>query len=101
MPTILSPPIAFLIYSAVILALLRLNTRPSRRTDLYAGGEVHPEPDLPGQSGPGGSTTYFSTALFFAVLHLGVLVLATGAPPALGLIYLGGLAVTLVMLLMG
>lgn len=110
---ILTPPIAILVYIglvALLYAFGRLLAPASRATpagtSLYAGGEVA----ATHKAAPG-YRRFFVVALFFAVFHLGALMLATaglvgGAAmlgPALGtavLLYVGGLALTLVILLL-
>ena len=112
MSIILTPPVAFLIYIALVIVLYgfgRLMAPAARRTtaksSLYAGGEIAATT----KAAPG-YRRFFIVALFFAVLHLGALVLATaglagGAAlgPALWtalLLYLGGLSLTLIILLL-
>ncbi|CUS02143.2 conserved membrane protein of unknown function [Candidatus Promineifilum breve] len=113
MSIILTPPVAFLIYIALVIVLYgfgRLMAPAARRTtaksSLYAGGEIAATT----KAAPG-YRRFFIVALFFAVLHLGALVLATAGLaggsigfaatmwPAL-LFYLGGLAVALLILLL-
>ena len=112
MDFILSPPVAFLIY-VLLVALLygfgRLLAPAARRSvaknSLYAGGEVA----ATAKAAPG-YRRFFIVALFFAVLHLGALVLATAGlaagaiavGPGFGialLIYVAGLGLTLLILL--
>jgi NADH:ubiquinone oxidoreductase subunit 3 (subunit A) len=100
---LLSPLLAFLIY-AVMVALTsglgRLFSAKGRQTELksstYASGEENdPIPAAPGYR------QFFVVALFFAVLHLGVLMLgSSGLSPTAG-IYLLGLALALVALILG
>lgn len=112
MRILLTPPVAFLIYIALVIVLYgfgRLMAPAARRTaaksSLYAGGEIA----ATSKAAPG-YRRFFVVALFFAVLHLGALVLATaglaggggfgaGLWPAL-LFYLGGLAIALLILLL-
>jgi hypothetical protein len=92
-----SPPAALLIYGLGLYGLLRLLTRTPRRSSLYAGGELHTD----GRSAPG-YRPFFVFALFFAVAHLGALILATAAPSSpIAMIYLFGLGVSLVALMLG
>jgi NADH:ubiquinone oxidoreductase subunit 3 (subunit A) len=113
MDYILSPPVAFLLYIGLVALLYgfgRLLAPAARKTaaksSLYAGGEVA----ATGKAAPG-YRRFFIVALFFAVIHLGALVLATiglaGGAVALGpgiwvalLIYLGGLALALLIMLL-
>jgi NADH:ubiquinone oxidoreductase subunit 3 (subunit A) len=65
----------------------------------YASGEASPErPALLGYQ------SFFQVALFFAILHLGILVLSTTASGGRSLaviMYLAGLALSLTLLLVG
>ncbi len=109
---VLSPPVAFVIYILLVGLLYgfgRLLAPAGRRSmaksSIYAGGEVA----ATAKAAPG-YRRFFIVALFFAVLHLGALVLATAGLAtgaiAIGssfwiaiLIYLGGLSLTLLILL--
>lgn len=93
-----SPPVALLIYGLGLYGLLRLlTTHAPRRSSLYAGGELHTE----GRSVPG-YRPFFVFALFFAVAHLGALILATAGPSSpVAVLYLLGLGVSLVALILG
>jgi hypothetical protein len=96
MEILLVPPLAFLAYAAVLAAFSRLSSRGTRRAPLYAGGEQHPAgAALIGYRG------FFVFALFFAVLHLGALMLATAIPSPAALFYLGGVAFALLALMLG
>jgi NADH:ubiquinone oxidoreductase subunit 3 (subunit A) len=100
---LLSPLIAFLIYLAVVAVasgLGRLFSAKGRQTELksatYASGEEHD----PYAAAPG-YRQFFVVALFFAVLHLGVLMVgSSGLSPASGP-YLLGLVLALVALILG
>lgn len=110
MTSILTPPLALIIYIALVLVLygfgrwLAPNVRKNlEKSSIYAGGEVANT----SKAAPG-YRRFFVVALFFAVLHLGALVLATaglagGITLTAGfwtavLIYLGGLALVLFIL---
>ena len=103
MSTFLTPPIAFSLYllaSVLIASLGRLLAGPGHPNDVknstYASGEAAPLTAAAPGYGP-----YFVTALFFGVLHLGILVVATSAlSPSAGL-FLLGLFVALLVLLLG
>jgi len=89
--------LAFGVYLALALIVRRVFAQPARESALYASGESHPT-----AQGAPGYRSFFVIALFFAVLHLGALVLSTspaGAEPA-ALVYLLGLAAALVALLL-
>jgi NADH:ubiquinone oxidoreductase subunit 3 (subunit A) len=99
----LTPPIAFVIYLVVVLAINgagRILAGPERPTEakssLYAGGESIPTtPAAPGYR------PFFVIALFFAILHLGVLMLASGGLTLMSGVYLVGLFVALLALILG
>jgi NADH:ubiquinone oxidoreductase subunit 3 (subunit A) len=98
-----SPPLAFLLYLllALLLSLIgrQLASRGRRWTEKatpYASGEMpQRRQGLPGY-GP-----FFLSAIFFAILHLGALVVATGGTSPASLLYLIGLLVALAILLLG
>jgi NADH:ubiquinone oxidoreductase subunit 3 (subunit A) len=100
---LLSPPIAFVIYLLLVGLLTGMGYMLAghHRTNwlhsmTYAGGEAGPS-----KAGAPGYQSFFSIALFFAVLHLGALILGGAvASPAL-LIYIGGLALVLLTLILG
>ncbi len=103
MQILLTPLIAFLIYLA-LAALLSLAGRklagPVKPTLLksstYSSGELPPT-----REAAPGYRPFFVVALFFAVLHLGVLMLGSGfASPAM-LVYLLGLMLALLALILG
>ena len=103
MQILLTPVVAFLIYLA-LAALLSVLSRqlagpikPSLlKSSTYSGGGRPPT----GIAAPG-YRPFFVLALFFAVLHLGALVLGTGlASPAM-LVYLLGLMLALLALILG
>ena len=94
MDIILTPPVAFLIYVPLVFLIFLLGRglaspeSPSEaKSSLYGSGELAPT-----SIAAPGYKPFFLVAFFFAMLHLGVLVLGTGAinarmiPPALGLI---------------
>lgn len=97
--TLLIPPVAFAFYMALIHITRRLAAPdPLRQSTAYAGGEVHPA-----RHAAPGYRPFFVVALFFAVLHLGALMLSTSPADAavVALLYLGGLALGLVALILG
>ncbi len=97
------PPVAFVIYLLLAAALLRMGSalgapaNPSAaKSGLYASGELpDAERAIPGY-GP-----FFVIALFFAVVHLGVLLFATSAPGGVAAVFLVGLMLVLVVLILG
>lgn len=99
----LSPPIAFLIFILLVGLLSGLGRAlagPGRPTALksssYASGEAAPT----GIAAPG-YRPFFVVALFFAILHLGVLVMAMGGLEKGAAVYLVGLALALIALILG
>jgi NADH:ubiquinone oxidoreductase subunit 3 (subunit A) len=104
MNTILvSAPIAFLIYLVLVGALYALGRRlagPPNVTPLksstYSSGEAPPT-----QAAPPGYRPFFVVALFFAILHLGVLMLGSGQLSLITGIYLVGLMLALLALILG
>lgn len=103
MDKLLSPPIAFLIY--ILLALLiagfgKVLAGPGKPSEMkeapYAGGEeASTETAVPGYR------PFFLIAFFFAILHLGTLILGLGELTTQILPYLTGLALILIILLLG
>ena len=98
-----SPLLAFAVYLLAALALLGLGRllggarRPTAaKTRIYAGGEA----PAPGRAAPGYGP-YVTVALFFALLHLGVLVAAAGPATIVGALYVGGLLLVLLVLVLG
>ena len=100
---LLSPPVAFLTY-VVLVGLLagmgRVMAGPPNLTSLksstYASGEAPPT-----RAAAPGYRPFFVIALFFAVLHLGVLMLGSGGLMPTSALYLVGLALALVALILG
>ncbi len=100
---ILTPPFAFVIY-AVLVGVLYLAGKSiamrgkasTSKTSGYASGEKHDlEPAAPGYR------PFFVVALFFAILHLGVLMLGTGGLEPATIVYIGGLMLALLALILG
>jgi NADH:ubiquinone oxidoreductase subunit 3 (subunit A) len=100
---LLSPPLAFVAYAllaSILASVGRLLAGPGRatplKTDVYASGEAPPlRPAVPGYR------PFFAIALFFAVLHLGVLMLGSGPLSPIVGIYVIGLLLALVALILG
>ena len=98
-----APPIAFLAYlllSGLLSVFGRILAGPVQPstygTEPYASGEESTKV----QAAPG-YRPFFSYALFFDILHLGVLVLGSGGFTPLSGIYLVGLILALVALMLG
>lgn len=104
MEILLTPPLAFLIYIPLVVAIFLVgkglagseaNVSPLKRS-LYSSGELAPT----NMAAPG-YRPFFLIAFFFAILHLGVLVVASGALSVSMIPYLIGLILALIALLMG
>ncbi len=101
---LLSPPFAFLVYlllASLLMAFGRLLAGPQKpsalKSSLYASGEEAPSAT---QTGPG-YRPFFTIALFFAILHLGVLMLGSSSLNWMSGIYLVGLIFALGALILG
>jgi NADH:ubiquinone oxidoreductase subunit 3 (subunit A) len=100
---LLSPFFAFVIYGLLVGILFLFGKRISVRGKFsnykvsgYASGEEQDtSPAAPGYR------PFFVVALFFAVLHLGVLMLGTSGLAPVSLVYLGGLILALLALILG
>ena len=102
MDMLLAPPLAFLIYLLAAGGLMLLgrvmagSSRPSPlKNSQYASGNAAPPHATPGYR------AFFVIALFFAALHLGALVIGSSDLSATAVVYLIGLAVTLIVLVFG
>jgi len=100
---LLSPPVAFLLYIplvALISLLGRALASPGSanpmKSSLYGSGE-----EAPGGTAVPGYQPFFLIALFFAILHLGILVLGSGGLTPMTGVYLLGLVIALVALMLG
>jgi hypothetical protein len=104
MNSLFSPVFAFPIYIALVSILMFIGQRLAKASSgtadrsLYASGEV--VSDEVDKSVPG-YRPFFMGALFFAVLHLGVVILATSTMSTIATIYLLGLMMVLVALTLG
>ncbi len=100
---LLSPPVAFVIYIVlvgILYGLGRLLAGPSKvtsgKSSTYSSGEAPPT-----YLAAPGYRPFFVVALFFAILHLGVLILGSGELTTVSAIYLGGLLLALIALILG
>lgn len=103
MQILTSPPVAFLIYLVLVIFLFLVGKA--------LAGKEHPTPEKSSLYGSGeeaptlfaspGYRPFFLIAFFFAILHLGVLVIGSGvfSPKLIPLIL--GLVLTLVALILG
>lgn len=101
--SLLSPLFAFAIYGALIGILslagkgIPMRGKDSQaKTSSYASGEMpETEPAAPGYQ------PFFVVALFFAILHLGALMLGTSGLAPVSLVYIAGLMLALLALILG
>jgi NADH:ubiquinone oxidoreductase subunit 3 (subunit A) len=103
MSILLTPPLAFLIYIPLVLAIYFLGRgmagkgNPSAaKSSLYSSGEAAPT----ALAAPG-YRPFFLVAFFFAILHLGMLVVGTGTFSLSMIPYLVGLTFALIALILG
>ncbi|MCC6146860.1 MAG: hypothetical protein IT308_04765 [Anaerolineaceae bacterium] len=103
MEILLSPPIAFLLYIPLVLIILWIGkqlagpeTPNEVKSSVYGSGE-----EAPTYLAAPGYRPFFLIALFFAVLHLGMLILGTSPLNLASGIFLVGLALSLVALILG
>ncbi|MCJ7570073.1 MAG: hypothetical protein MUO58_21390 [Anaerolineales bacterium] len=98
-----SPPIAFVIYVLFAIVLYSIGrslagpvSASPMKSSTYASGEAPPT-----KVAAPGYRPFFVLALFFAILHLGVLVLGSGQFSLMTGAYLGGLFIALLVLILG
>jgi NADH:ubiquinone oxidoreductase subunit 3 (subunit A) len=103
MNVILTPPIAFLLYIPLVLLitwagrqLAGPGTPDQAKSSSYGSGEKAPT-----MTAAPGYRPFFLVAFFFAILHLGMLVLGIGNLSWQHAIYIIGLALALVALILG
>jgi NADH:ubiquinone oxidoreductase subunit 3 (subunit A) len=103
MSYLLIPPIAFVLYLALVglmSGMGRLLAGPEKPNPLkqssYTGGE-----EMSSKMGVPGYRPFFVVALFFAVLHLSVLVLGSSFASPIAILYLIGLIMVLLALILG
>lgn len=103
MKSLLSPPIAFLVYIFMVLLINWVGQQlagPGEpgivKSSSYGSGEKAPT-----IAAAPGYRPFFLAAFFFAILHLGMLVLGLGRLTWQHMVYLLGLALTLIALILG
>jgi NADH:ubiquinone oxidoreductase subunit 3 (subunit A) len=103
MMEILGPPLAFLAYLILVGALAafgRFLAGGARETQLktstYSSGEAPPT-----RAAAPGYRPFFVVALFFTIVHLGVLMLGSSQLYPLAGVYLVGLVLALLALILG
>jgi NADH:ubiquinone oxidoreductase subunit 3 (subunit A) len=103
MSFLLIPPVAFVIYLVLVKVLARMGQSlagpgqaSALKSSTYGSGEEGPT-----TTAVPGYRPFFLIALFFAILHLSVLVLGSGGlTPIMG-VYLVGIILALVALILG
>ncbi len=103
MEILLSPPLAFLIYLPLVFAIYFIGKamagkgKPSpEKSSLYGSGE-----EAATSMASPGYKPFFLIAFFFAILHLGMLVIGTGSLNGKLLPFVIGLILALVALILG
>lgn len=103
MEAILTPPVALLFYIPLVTLISlvgRFLAGPDKsnpmKSSIYSSGEeaqIH--------TAAPGYRPFFLVALFFAILHLGMLVMGSGSLSVISPVYLVGLLLALVALILG
>jgi NADH:ubiquinone oxidoreductase subunit 3 (subunit A) len=103
MEWILTPPFAFLIYIPLVIVITfvgKTMAGPSKsnaaKSSVYGSGEAAPT----NLAAPG-YKPFFLVAFFFAILHLGMLVLGSGSFATVQPFYIIGLLLALLALILG
>ena len=103
MKNLLLPPLSLVVYIPFVALILSLGKKlagpehPSQeKSRTYGGGEsAQKESSIPGYS------PFILIAFFFALLHIGILVLGTSSLQWSTIIYMAGLALCLIALILG
>lgn len=103
MDIILTPPLAFVIYVPFVILLLLFGRAMAGKTKMtslkdsvYASGEeASTNPAAPGYR------PFFLVAFFFAILHLGMLIIGTGTFSIQSVPFILGLMFSLIALILG
>lgn len=103
MNILLSPPIAFLIYIplVVIISFVGRRLAGTNRTSAIKSSVYNSGEEAPTSAAAPGYRPFIIIAFFFAILHLGVLVLSSGGFTLLTGAYMVGLLLALVALILG
>lgn len=103
MDFLLIPPVAFVIYMVLVSVLARAGRKlagssnaSALKSSIYSSGELGPV-----NTAVPGYRPFFLVALFFAILHLSVLVLGSGGFTLITGAYLVGIILALVALILG
>jgi NADH:ubiquinone oxidoreductase subunit 3 (subunit A) len=100
---IVSPVAVFAIYGVLVAILYFIGrgiSATGKLSDFKVSGYASGEEQDTSNAAPG-YRPFFIAALFFAVLHLGVLMLGTSGLAPVSLVYLGGLVLALLALILG
>lgn len=103
MEILLTPPLAFLIIIPMVVLIFLFGkklTGPEKpnpvKSSPYGSGELAPT-----NAAAPGYRSFFLVAFFFAMLHLGALVIGTSPLNAISGVYIVGLILALVALILG
>lgn len=103
MEILLSPPVAFLLYIPLIVIIALIGRSMAGvgkagylKRSVYGSGEKAQT-----QLAAPGYRPFFLVAFFFAILHLGMLVLGSGSLELISPLYVLGLLLALVALILG
>ena len=103
MKILLSPPLAFLIIIPLVVLIFLFGRKlagPEKpnamKSSTYGSGELAPT-----SAAAPGYRSFFLIAFFFAILHLGALVIGTSPLNAISGVYIAGLILALVALILG
>ena len=103
MNLILTPPLAILIYIFLVLVITWIGSKmagpetPNKvKSGVYSSGELAPT----SMAAPG-YKPFFLIAFFFAILHLGMLVVGNGPVNLISGIFVVGLILALIALILG
>jgi NADH:ubiquinone oxidoreductase subunit 3 (subunit A) len=98
-----SPPVAFAVYLALAAVLLVIagaaaakGKASELKTSVYGSGEA-----ARASAASPGYRPFFMTAFFFAMLHLGVLIVGSGGLTVITGAYIAGLILSLIALALG
>jgi NADH:ubiquinone oxidoreductase subunit 3 (subunit A) len=103
MQILFTPPLAFVVYlilvglvSLISKTLAASSRQTAFRNSTYSSGEAAPT-----RLAAPGYRPFFVVALFFAILHLGTLVMSTGGFSTVMVVYLFVLILALLALILG
>ena len=103
MDILLSPPVAFLLYIPLVavIALFGKSLAGESKTSALKRSTYGSGEKAQTQAAAPGYRPFFLIAFFFAILHLGMLVLGIGSLATISPVYLIGLILALVALILG